>query len=153
MTKITIQKVLNKQEISKKSGKPYSRCSILTLDKNGNDLWLSGFGNNTTESWRDGQSVDLEVYKEEYNGKEYWKFKTPTEVSTVDLMSQILAKLDVLISIMSNHTQPTPNASQGGKFEEIKASPLDSETAKVLADKLGAELPQKEEINPADIPF
>ena len=98
MPKIKIIKVLNKDEVSAK-GKAYIKCSIKTLDKNGLECWLNGFGNNTTKSWADGQTIELAIYQEEYNGKMQLKFKTPPETNMVELLQRIDKKLDMLIDV------------------------------------------------------
>ena len=93
LKEIKIVKVVNKLASNGKT----KLCSIKTLDKNGQDLWLNGFGNTTTESWKDGESVQLEVYQEEYNGKLGWKFKEPTERNIFDELDKINAKLDQVL--------------------------------------------------------
>lgn len=96
MPKILIKKILNKEKVAK-SGKTYLACSILTVDKNGVEQWLNGFGNETTKSWRDGQTVELEIYQEEYNGQVKLKFKEPPERNLYLELDKINAKLDALL--------------------------------------------------------
>lgn len=96
MNKILIKKILNKDKVAK-SGKSYIACSILTVDRNGVEQWLNGFGNETTKSWRDGQTVELEIYQEEYNGQVKLKFKEPPERNLYLELDKINAKLDALL--------------------------------------------------------
>lgn len=102
--KIKIAAIKNEDKISN-NGKSYTRCSIKVIDKNGQDLWISGFGNNTTKSWVKGQEVELEVYKEEYQGKEYWKFQEVEERNIFIEIDKINSKLDWLISQKNQENQ------------------------------------------------
>jgi hypothetical protein len=99
MSKIKIVKIKNEEKTAK-SGKPYSSCSILTISKEGQEVWISGFGNNTTRSWVAGQEVDLEIYKEEYNGKDYFKFKEVPERSLFNEIDKLHAKLDLIYGML-----------------------------------------------------
>ena len=128
MSKITILKVINKEEISKK-GKPYTRCSIKTTDRNGQEVWLSGFGNNTTKSWADGQVVELEVYQEEYNGKTSLKFHSPQDINQLELLLSINRKLDILLGKSSTASRPvypeTPTAADlAGRPDDVKVDEI-----------------------------
>lgn len=96
MPKILIKKILNKEKVAK-SGKTYLACSILTVDKNGQDTWINGFGNETAKSWKVGQTVDLEIYTDEYNGQVKLKFKEPPERNLYAEIDKINAKLDILL--------------------------------------------------------
>ena len=129
MSKITILKILNKDEISQK-GKPYVKCSIKTLDKNGQEVWLNGFGNNTTKSWKSGQVIELEVYQEEYNGTLSLKFKSPQDINQLDLLISMNQKLDILLGKMSGATkrpeypeEPTPTDLLG-KPDDVKVEDI-----------------------------
>lgn len=115
MSKIKIVKVLNKLA---KNGTT-KLCSIKTIDKTGQEVWLSGFGNKTTESWQDGQEVDLEVFQEEYNGEVRWKFKTPPEVNIVEILKRIEDKLDQLLSPKTSVSQPITGNGVEQQGEEI----------------------------------
>jgi hypothetical protein len=115
MTKIKIVKVLNKLA---KNGTT-KLCSIKTLDKLGQEVWIGGFGNKTTESWQDGQEVELELYQEEYNGKVSWKFKPPVEVNIVEVLKRIEDKLDQLLSSKTSVSQPITGSGVEQQGEEI----------------------------------
>lgn len=128
---IKILKVINRDKISG-NGKPYISCSIQTLDTNGNPVWLSGFGNQTTKSYTEGQLVELDIYSEEYNGKTNLKFKTPPETNIIELLNNINAKLDALLAWDKTGTKPSVS----------EASFVETE----LTEK-------EEDINVNDIPF
>lgn len=122
MNKILIKKILNKDKVAK-SGKSYIACSILTVDRNGVEQWLNGFGNETTKSWRDGQTVELEIYQEEYNGQVKLKFKEPPERNLYLELDKINAKLDILLG-------------NQGKKDEISVEECEKAFAKDAPDFL-----------------
>ncbi len=95
--KIKIEVIKNEDKVSK-AGKPYSSCSIKTIGSEGQDVWLHGFGNSTTKGWVKGQEVELDVYSEEYNGVNHWKFRDVPERSVFTELDKIVAKLDELIA-------------------------------------------------------
>lgn len=64
-----------------KDGRPYKRCLIDLED----GRKVSGFGNALTESWSDGDEVDIIL---EQKG-EYWNFKTPKAGDNSDLVNEI----------------------------------------------------------------
>lgn len=103
MAKIKIEKILHKDGVSQ-SGKSWCKCSIKTIGKSGQDFWLNGWGNATTKSWKDGQTVELEVYQEEYNSKMQWKFKEPVERNVFTELDEIKEILKALQSFLSVST-------------------------------------------------
>jgi len=105
MAHITIQVIKNEDKVSA-GGKQYTRCSIKTTDTKGNETWISGFGNATTKSWVKGQTVELDVYAEDYNGKTYYKFKDVAERSVFAELDKINAKLDQLMGVGKSAKQP-----------------------------------------------
>ncbi len=113
LAKIKIVKISNSNKVSK-NGKAYKSCAIKTLGKEGTEFWLNGFGNNTTESWVEGQTVELDCYEEEYNGTKSWKFKTPAETNIVELLKEINTKLDWLVSKKPQY----PENPKGGSVPE-----------------------------------
>lgn len=116
MAKIKLLKVLNKLA---KNGTT-KLCSIKTVDKNNNEVWLSGFGNKTTESWQDEQEVELEIFQEEYNGEIRWKFKTPPEINIGEMLKEINNKLDLLLKKdQSTDNKPILGVGVEEKGEEI----------------------------------
>lgn len=63
------------QPLVTKNGKPYTRLLINT-DKYGEQP-LSGFANSETDSWKEGDSVEVKVEKVNVNGREFLNFSTP----------------------------------------------------------------------------
>ena len=63
-----------------REGRPYTRCLVSTED----GRTLSGFGNQTTKSWKTGDVVELDVVK---NGN-YYNFKIP-KVDIANLQTRI----------------------------------------------------------------
>lgn len=96
MSLIKIEAIKNEDKVSN-NGKSYTRCSIKTIDRNGQETWISGFGNDTTKSWRKGQTVDLEVYSEDYQDKTYYKFKEPAERNVFTELDEIKAILHQIL--------------------------------------------------------
>ncbi len=116
--KINLTYVKNKEiQYSKKenpkTGSPYEyffcsiRCKELK-DSEGKEVWINGFGNDTTKSWEDslmamdrdnrGLSADVHIYDEDYEGKTYKKFKFLSEKDKMALeleeMKKKLAKAE-----------------------------------------------------------
>lgn len=83
---VTLTFVKNENKTSK-AGKSYSVCSIKT--KEHGDVFINGFGNKTTESWKIGDIVEAEIFDEEYNGKTSKKFKA-------------LSGMDILVAEVNN---------------------------------------------------
>lgn len=109
MPKIKIISVINKDEISK-NGKSYCKCSIKTIDKNGNELWINGWGNNVTKSWVKGQEVELDCYKEEYQGKDYWKFKDVAEKNIFTEIERLEGKIDRMVEMLAKGAKTSPRS-------------------------------------------
>jgi len=82
---VTLQFVKNEQKVSK-AGKPYTACSIKVSED-----WVNGFGSPATQAWQVGDSVMLDIYEEEWNGKMYKKFKVPDKA---DLLEKRVSKLE-----------------------------------------------------------
>lgn len=66
-----LEEVKSEQKVAKTSGKTYTACSLKIDGK-----WHNGFGNKSTQAFQQGQTVELDIYSEDYQGKTYWKFKT-----------------------------------------------------------------------------
>jgi hypothetical protein len=142
MPQVKIEKVLNKLA---KNGTT-KLCSIKTTAKNGEETWINGFGNSTTESWKEGQTVDLELYEEEYNGKMSWKFVEPEEISVISELAKINAKLDILLD-NGTTIAVDPKNTTAGNFGAPTVS--EKSTPQELADKVGGTV--VEEIKVEDI--
>ena len=54
-------------------GRPYTRLALQTKEHGAN--WLSGFGNNYNQNWREGDTVEIEVTTVEKEGKHYLNFR------------------------------------------------------------------------------
>ena len=93
-----------------KSGKPFESCKILTTNSQGQDVWVSGFGNEITHTWKVGHSVDVSLSQ---NDRGYWNFELnqnskamPSE--ELELLKKINEKLDLLLgSKVSNYEVST----------------------------------------------
>lgn len=70
--KVKLEQVTREEKTSK-AGKSYTAMGLKF-----NGVWHNGFGNKSNSTWKEGDTVEVEVYEEEYNGKMYKKFKTPT---------------------------------------------------------------------------
>lgn len=102
-------------------------CSIKTIDNNGNEVWIGGFGNNTTESWQKGQTIDLDIFQEEYNGTLKWKFREPAERNVLTEIDKLNAKIDLLVSQMSqmvNSATQAPKTSQNANLTQGMAQEI-----------------------------
>lgn len=94
---ILIKKIWQEDKVSKNQ-KPYTSLSILTTNKQGEDVWLNGFGNSTTKLWKVGQTVELDLYEDEYNGKKTWKFREVPERNVWTEFDEIKRLLNLLIT-------------------------------------------------------
>lgn len=131
MPKIKIEKVKHEDKVSA-GGKNYTRCSILTINTKGEEVWISGFGNNTTKSFTKGQTVELTITPSESNGKTYYNFEEPAERNMFVELDEIKATLRRILIEIGNHTTQSvktlpqaksdPVQSQEMTVEEIEAS-------------------------------
>lgn len=58
MEKVTITKIFTKDRVSQ-AGKPFTSLSILTEEYG--EKWISGFKNEQTKNWREGDIVDIKI--------------------------------------------------------------------------------------------
>jgi hypothetical protein len=114
---ILILKNIQHDQKTGKSGKQFVSCKLIVASKDGGrDTWISGFGSEITKTWRAGDAIDVDVVK---NG-EYWNFEEnpntkPSPDKTMVLLTEINAKLDLLLAHGSSHTTPTEqNAVMAG---------------------------------------
>lgn len=156
MSLIKIEAIKNEDKVSN-NGKSYTRCSIKTLDRNGAEQWISGFGNETTKSWKKGQTVDIEIYSEDYQGKTYYKFKEPAERNVFTELDEIKAILHQIRAEIGNHTTQPVETLQGGKSGQIMGvygEPRQEEpTFEQIAEIMKREEEPKDPINVEEIPF
>lgn len=88
MQKVTIKGV-NHKEVSKKDGSGvFTMCGLL-IDTPTGEEWVNGFGNARTQALQKGETIYIELYEEEYNGKTYKKFRLPS-------LDHLLANITVL---------------------------------------------------------
>jgi len=60
------------------------------------DVWINGFSSKPVD-WQEGDVIEVEIFKEEYNGEEQLKFKLPSkekklEQEVEDLKKQLAEK-------------------------------------------------------------
>lgn len=92
MEKLIIKKTFSKQEVSKKTGKPYTRFAFMANEYG--DKWISGFGNAQTAQWREGDTVEVTIEKVQKDDKEFINFSLPKrEEKTAQDMTLIMVKL------------------------------------------------------------
>ena len=74
MAQVTLQYVKAERKVSAKTNKPYISSSIQV-----DDVWYNGFGDEAIFSWKAGETKEVELFEEEYNGKMNKKFKVPNK--------------------------------------------------------------------------
>lgn len=97
---ITIEKLTFQDIHSEKTGKDYTKCNIKTT----NGEWISGFKSALTDTFVEGDTVELEVEEKQYNGKTYLNFKSPSKYdmleARIDRIEDFLKRLkDKVLSI------------------------------------------------------
>ena len=97
--KLNIEKVYRKEEISKKTNKPYTRLAIKT--KEYPDKWISGFGNKHNSEWKQGDSVDVNVIEK----GEYLDFEMINSDTRIDILEQRIKVLEDFV-FQNGNTQP-----------------------------------------------
>lgn len=123
-----------------KTGKPYTnangafkKCLIKCEEKG--DQYISMYGSKTTESWKVGDLVDVEIEEKNVNGKIYLNGKVPSSGNTFELARR-LGSLEGRVEVMQ---------------KEIDA--LKEEMKKKSADPILSDNAVAEGINIDDIPF
>ena len=99
MPQITIKKIRHENKTSQRTGKQYESCSILTIDQNGQETWLNGFGNDITHTWKAGHNVNVDISKNE-SGHFNFELNQNSVASpdeTLELLKKIDRKLDLLL--------------------------------------------------------
>jgi len=156
MTQILIKKIIVKDGVNQK-GAPWKRYSILTTNKNGQDIWLGCFaqkGNNSTiEGWQNGQTVELEIFQEDYNGKTNWSFKEPKERNVFQELDEIKAKLDKVVELLTQGTKTSTNANSSPTRPIAEEPRQEIPTVEQMAEMFGGEQVEKEPIQLTEIPF
>jgi hypothetical protein len=90
MTQVVLQHVKVERKVSARTNKPYIAASI-SVD----GTWYNGFGNEEMMNWKAGDTKEVELFEEEYNGKMYKKFKVPNKL---DLLIARVAELEARVS-------------------------------------------------------
>lgn len=78
MQKVNLTYV-QREEKTATSGKHYTSLRIKCAEYG--DRFLSGFGNASNKSWKQGDTVEIEVKEVAKDGKTYLNFETPKEAS------------------------------------------------------------------------
>lgn len=96
--KIIIKQIKHENKVSQ-SGKQFESCRIQTVNKNGEETWVSGFGSSNTHSWSDGNEVDIDITQTD---KGYFNFKENKDTKkspdkTLELLQKIDRKIDLLL--------------------------------------------------------
>lgn len=109
-----------------RDNKPYERCLIETVD----GRKVSGFGNPTSRTWKQGDEVEIDIEKK----GEYWNFKTVKKESGIN--QDQIDRIEKMVAAIHSHI-------------------LNNSTAKATSADNRSALPDypEEEINPEDIPF
>lgn len=102
MEKLTITKIAkfttNKagEPLKTKTGKPYTSVRIQAQQYG--DTWLSGFGSQVTDSWKEGDEIEVEVTK---NG-EYMNWSLPKKEDKVHEGLEAIRNAQVAHTILLN---------------------------------------------------
>ena len=92
MTQVVLRNVKAERKVSAKTNKPYIAVSIQV-----DETWYNGFGNEEMMSWSAGDTKELELFDEEYNGKMYKKFKVPNRLDALIVrVEELEARMDKL---------------------------------------------------------
>ena len=94
MAQVTLQYVKAERKVSAKTNKPYISASIQV-----DDVWYNGFGDEAIFSWKAGETKEVELFEEEYNGKMYKKFKVPNKF---DILITKVADLEARLGKLEN---------------------------------------------------
>jgi len=100
MTQVVLQNVKAERKVSAKTNKPYIAVSIQV-----DGTWHNGFGNEEMMSWSAGETKELELFDEEYNGKMYKKFKVPNR------FDELLARVTELEVRLAKLEKPKENTT------------------------------------------
>lgn len=71
--KVTLTKISFTERVSPKTGRPYTSCSIKTQEHG--DKYISGFRDDISALWREGDAVDIDISEKTKDGKTYLNFK------------------------------------------------------------------------------
>lgn len=135
MKTVTITRI-SREEKTSKTGKPYESVGLQVKEVEG---WINGFGGAWNKSWKEGDKVTLDLYKEEYNGKEYTKFRQ------VDMNMLVMMKIDrmemMIKDLWKAQQKEADTKNRGYEYPDNES------------EEVPFEEPKEEDINPDDIPF
>lgn len=146
MQKVTLTAVYhndkdrNGNQYMSKAGKPYTKCNIKATEYG--DKYISGFGNKTTQGWKVGDTVEIEITP---NG-EYLNFSVPKAEAGLssqdrEMFMRIEKKLDAVLWHVVEMAKDKKGMYTSPEMEGIDVS------------KSGDVPYHADEINPEDIPF
>ncbi len=102
-----------------KDKKPYWIVGLTTQEYGTEKLW--GFLKYNGKDWK-GQTKELEIWQEEYNGKMDWKFQIPTFKITKEMWDKVLSDIQALRQFITTAPNKTENAPE---IEYPEANPED----------------------------
>lgn len=126
-----IKKIKHEQKVGK-SGKPFESCQILTVNSQGQDTWISGFGSEITHSWKEGSKIDVNVKQ---NQAGYWNFEPNENTKALpsqelELLQEISRKLDLILKSGSLYQKATENA-YGGQLGGFTVNTADTDEIRI----------------------
>ena len=77
-----------------RNGQPYTKLSLKTQEHG--DRYIYGFGNQDNARWNNGDIVEIEVWEDTYQDKQYLKFKMPKRTITREEFEALSAKVEAL---------------------------------------------------------
>lgn len=155
-TKINIEQVAC-QPFNGKYG-PTNKVGIRTKTAKGEDIWINGFLNYIPE-WEPGQSVELEVFKKESNGKTFWNFKVPKKADLLERRVEVLeAQIKTLSAMIKGKLMAQPRDTDEDVAEQLKSAFNPGAEVQGIHDipvrtNLRVDFPPHQEIRVEDIPF
>src|SRR3990167_6408169 len=95
-----------------KNGKPFVRVSIKVEDPQYKDEYISGLWFGADCPWKVGESVEIIIREEEYQGKKQWKFEVPKKENPnqkyfEEIMGRLL-KLELMLVSIGKAVVPQP---------------------------------------------
>jgi hypothetical protein len=121
-------KRMTSKDVQTKKGM-MKNLSMLVVTGKGEEMWIGGWPNAITKTWKEGDTVDLEV---EQNGK-YWNFKTQAAQNghdagvSYDIAKDIQDIKSELIKMKVSLQDILKAVSGGLEFGEEVPSPSDGD--------------------------
>ena len=95
-----------------KNGKPFVRVSIKVEDPQYKDEYISGLWFGADCPWKVGESVEIIIREEEYQGKKQWKFELPKKENPnqkyFEEINDRLLKIEMMLIKIGQHLMPPP---------------------------------------------